>query len=145
MEARTIGAVVNTVMATAYAVVAAWRGFHRRRSTMSPGSWIGLTLTLLVGFALIGFGLVCANAVDRHAPWVGAPRSSTRAHWVLLSLGSLGGGVLLSFVSLGWFGYGDPTKQFPLLTALRRTQAERHLQPRESLPSRHREPNDRWS
>jgi hypothetical protein len=122
METRTVGAVANTVMVTAYAVVAAWRGFRRRRSTMSPGSWVGLTLTLLVCFALIGFGLMFASAVDQHAPWVGAPRSATRAHWVLLSLGSLGGGVLLSFVSLGWFGYGDPTKQFPFCAALRRTQ-----------------------
>ena len=123
MEARTIGAVVNTVVVTTYAIIAAWRGFHRRRSMLSARSWFGFTFTLLVGIALIGFGLVFSLAVDRHAPWVGPPRSSTRGYWILLVLGGTMSGVLLSFASLRWFGYGDPVKQFPFFGELRRTRA----------------------
>lgn len=115
MEARTIGAVVNTLAVATYAVIAAWRGVHRRRSTMSARSWLGFTVTLLVGMALLGFGLVFSIAVDRHASWVGPPRSSTREYWILLALGGMIGGILLSYLSLWWFGYGDPTKQFPIL------------------------------
>ena len=120
MEARTIGAVVNVMVVATYAVIAAWRGFHRRRSTMSGRSWLGFTFTLLVGIALLGFGLVFSLAVDRHAAWVGPPRSSTREYWILLALGGMIGGILLSYVSLWWFGYGDPEKQFPILGEQRR-------------------------
>ena len=123
MEARTIGGVINSVVVTAYAVIAAWRGFHRRRSTLSARSWLAFTLTLLVGIALIGFGLVFSLAVDRHAPWVGPPRSSTREYWILLVLGGSCSGILLSYASLWWFGYGDPVKQFPFLGEPRRTRA----------------------
>lgn len=143
MEARIIGTVANAVMATGFAVVAAWRGFHRRRSTMSPGSWIGLTLTSIAGLGLIGFGMVFASAVDQHASWVGAPGSATRSNWVLLSLGSLTGGVLLSSVSLAWFGYGDPAKQFPIFGALSRRAAKPSpATPRETT-SRRGQPNVR--
>ena len=115
MEARTIGAALNTVVVAIYAVIAAWRGFHRRRSTMSARSWLGFTFTLLVGMALVGFGFVFSIAVDRHAPWVGPPRSSTRESWILVALGGMIGGILLSYGSLWWFGYGAPDKQFPIL------------------------------
>ena len=124
MEARTIGAILNAVVVATSAVIAVWRGFHRRRSTMSARSWLGFTFTVLVGMALIGFGLVFSLAVDRHAPWVGPPKSSTRANWILLALGGMIGGILLSYVSLWWFGYGDPLKQFPILGKHRRIRVD---------------------
>jgi hypothetical protein len=111
MEPRTIGAVINALVVTGHGVVAAWRGFQRRRSTLSLRSWLGLTLTLLIGIALIGFRFVFSLAVDRHEPWVGPPRSSTREHWIVLVLGAMATGLLLSCASLWWFGYGDPDKQ----------------------------------
>src|SRR5262245_43823341 len=103
MEARTIGTVINALVATGYVVVALWRGFHQRRSTLSWRSWLGFTLTLLVGIALIGFGLVFSLAVDRHEPWVGPPRSSTRENWIELVMGAFAAGLLLSGASLWWF------------------------------------------
>lgn len=125
MDRHTVGAVVNTIVMGAYASVAAWRGFHRRRSLMRTRSWIGFTLTLLTGLILLGFGFAVASGVDQHAAWVGIPRSNTRTTWALASLASLVAGVLLSVGALGWFGYGDPTKQFPGVDTLRgrRTKA----------------------
>lgn len=123
METRTLGTIVNAVVVAAYAVMAAWRGFHRRRSMLSARSWLGFSLTLLVGVALIGFGLVFSLAVDQHAPWVGPPRSSTRSYWILLALGGMISGILMCCASLWWFGYGDPARQFPLLGASRPKRA----------------------
>jgi hypothetical protein len=111
-------------MIVVYASVAAWRGFQRRRSRMQTRSWIGLTVTLIAGLVLVGFGLAIANGVDRHVAWVGAPRSSTRATWTLISLVSLVGGVLLPAAALAWFGYADPTMQFPLVNSRRSTPDE---------------------
>ena len=123
MESSTVGTVLNTVVVAAYAVTAAWRGFHRRRSMLSGRSWLGFALTLFIGILLIGFGLVFSLAVDRHDPWVGPPRSSTREIWILVALGGMLSGILLSGASLWWFGYGDPVKQFPLFGEPRPTRA----------------------
>ena len=90
---------------------------------MSARSWLGFTLTILVGIALIGFGLVFSLAVDRHELWVGPPRSTTRQYWILLALGGMIAGVGLAYASLRWFGYGDPDKQFPILGEQRPAQA----------------------
>ena len=124
MEARTIGAVLNTLVVTVYAAIATWRGFHRRGSTLSARSWLGFTLTLLIGLALIAFGLVFSLAVDQHAAWVGPRGSSTRSYLILLALGGMIIGILLSYASLWWFGYGDPVKPFPFVGEPRRTRTK---------------------
>lgn len=148
MEARSVGAVVNLVVIAAYAVGAAWRGYFRRRAHWTRGSWIGLCSVVLVGLSLLALTFVFSAAVDNHEAWVGAPRSSARGGWLLVSLGSMIGGVLLAAGSLGWFAVGEPTQQFPVLGFHRRarralptpdhpaeprTSAPRRLQPNEEL------------
>lgn len=118
MEARTAGAAINGLMIAAYAIAATALGYRRRREHWTRGSWIGLGVTALVGLSLLALVLVISTAVDNHEPWVGAPRSSTRGGWVLVSLGSMLGGVLLAVGSLGWFAVGQPTRQFPLWSHL---------------------------
>jgi hypothetical protein len=114
MEARTVGAAINVLMMAAYAITATTRGYRRRREHWTRGSWIGLGVTVLVGLSLLALMLVISAAVDNHEAWIGAPRSSTRGGWVLVSLGSMLGGTLLAAGSLGWFAVGQPTRQFPL-------------------------------
>jgi hypothetical protein len=121
MEAPTVGAVINILGMAGYAFAATWRGYRRRREHWTRGSWIGLGVTVLVGLSLLAVMLVISAAVDNHEPWVGAPHSSTRSGWVLVSLGSMLGGVLLAAGSLGWFAVGQPTRQFPLGGSPQRT------------------------
>jgi hypothetical protein len=113
VEAKSVGAIINTLVITGYALVAGFRGFARRRAYWSRGSWLGLGVTLLVSFALVGFGLGFSLAVDNHAAWVGVSRSRTRAAWVAIAMGCLVAGSLLGGVSMAWFALGDPSRPFP--------------------------------
>ena len=115
MEPRTVGAVINVIVMTGYAVVAGWRGYHRRRDYWTRGSWVGLGLVGVLGVACLALAFMITLAVDNHETWVGAPRSSTRSGYALLALGAMTGGVLLVAGSLGWFALGEPSRQFPLL------------------------------
>jgi hypothetical protein len=119
VEGRTLGAVINTLVVTGYAIVAAWRGYERRRAYWSAGSWIGLGLTVLMSCALIGFGLAFSVAVDNHADWVGAARSNTRAAWVVLALSCMVGGSMLGAGSMAWFARGKPSRPFPFFGRVR--------------------------
>ena len=113
MEAPTIGTTINVLVIAAYSIGAAWRGYHRRKAHWSTESWRGLGATVFVGSARLGFALFFSAAVGDHpAAWVGAPGSSTRGYWVVISLGSLVGGTLLAGGALAWFAVGDPVKPF---------------------------------
>jgi len=125
MEALSVGVAINALVVTAYAVVAAWRGYKRRRAYWSRGSWIGLSVTVLVSFALVGFSLAFSAAVDNHAAWVGAARSSTRVAWIVAALACMVGGIALGAGSLGWFARGNPSRPFPFFGGVGRAAATR--------------------
>jgi hypothetical protein len=142
MEARTVGTAIKVLVIAGYGIAAASRGYHRRRHNWTRGSWIGLGVTVLVGLSLLALMLVISFAVDNHESWVGTPHSNTRSGWVLVSLGSMFGGVLLVAGSLRWFAEGQPTRPFPLWGSLLSTRRARSStdRPASALPCQPDEP-----
>ena len=114
MELRTVVTLINAAAFTAYAAVLFRKGYRRRRDHWSPGSWLGLSLTLLGGLALVGFALVFSAGVDNRVAWVGTPRSDTRILWIVAAAASLVGGAIVLGAALSWFARGRPTTPFPL-------------------------------
>jgi hypothetical protein len=108
------GASIELLVVTASGAFAAWKGYRRRRAHWSRGSWIGFSLTVVGGLALVGFALAFSVAVDAHELWVGAARSNTREAWIVAAAGCLVGGSLLTAGSLTWFARGEPSRPFSL-------------------------------
>jgi hypothetical protein len=112
---RFAGDALNAILLIGYFAAAVWRAWENRRDHWTRGSWLGLATVVLAGVTLAGCGFGITLAVDNHEPWLGAPGSNTRGGWVLVTMGTLTGGLALAGAALGWAALGEPERQFPFI------------------------------
>jgi hypothetical protein len=113
-------AIIDAVIVSAAGAVGLWRGYRRRRRYWRAASWIGFTATVIAGLAMMWFALYFSAAVDHHESWIGARGSNTRAAWIVMALGCMVGGVVLTAFSIVWFAQANPRRPFPFLDGITR-------------------------